>query len=64
MIMTESMPLRWLLVLVFAGTGGWFLFCSVRPGSDGTAPGVTDRISHLAHALMAATMVAMMWPMG
>jgi hypothetical protein len=64
MTMIESMPLRWMLALVFAGAGGWFLFRSLRPGSDGAALGVTDRISHLAHALMAAAMVVMMWPMG
>ncbi|WP_176993742.1 hypothetical protein [Nonomuraea jiangxiensis] len=58
------MPLRWMLVLVFAGAGGWFLFRGLRPGSDGPPLGVTDRISHVAHALMAAAMVIMMWPMG
>jgi hypothetical protein len=28
------------------------------------AAGVIDRISHLAHAVMAAVMGAMIWPMG
>jgi hypothetical protein len=64
MIMIESVPLTWTLVLVFAGTAVWFLFRGVRPGSGGTAPGAADRISHLAHALMAAAMAAMFWPMG
>ncbi|MGW0810853.1 hypothetical protein [Nonomuraea sp. NPDC002799] len=58
------MPLRWLLILVLAGTGLWFLFRGVRPGSGGASSGVSDRISHLAHALMAAAMLVMIWPMG
>ncbi len=57
--MIESTPLRWTLILVLAGTGVWFAFRGVRPGSGGA-----ERISHLAHALMAATMAAMIWPMG
>lgn len=64
MVMIESMPLRLMLVLVFAGAGGWFLFRSVRSGPGGAAPDGTDRISHLAHALMAVTMAAMIWPVG
>jgi hypothetical protein len=49
---------------VLAGTGLWFLFRGVRPGTGGASLAVTDRISHLAHALMAAAMLAMIWPMG
>jgi hypothetical protein len=64
MMMMEPMPLRWTLILVLAGTGVWFLLRGLRPGSGGTAPGAADRTSHLAHALMAAAMVAMIWPMG
>jgi hypothetical protein len=62
--MMESVPLRWTLILVLAGTGLWFLFRGVRPGAGDAAPGPTDRISHLAHAVMAAVMAAMIWPMG
>ncbi len=62
--MIESTPLRWTLIFVLAGTGVWFVFRGVRPGPDGTVPGAADRISHLAHALMAAMMAAMIWPMG
>ncbi|GIH52066.1 hypothetical protein SAMN05421833_13830 [Microbispora rosea] len=61
--MIESTPLRWTLILVLAGTGVWFVFRGVRPGSGGAVPGA-ERISHLAHALMAAMMAAMIWPMG
>jgi hypothetical protein len=62
--MIESAGLKWILTLVVAGTGLWFLFRGVRPSSAGAAPGAADRISHVAHALMAAAMAAMMWPMG
>jgi hypothetical protein len=60
--MIESMPQMWILVPVLAGIGGWFLYQGVRPGSH--RAGVTGRISHLAHVLMAAAMIAMLWPMG
>jgi hypothetical protein len=62
--MIESTALKWLLTLVLAGAGLWFLFRGVRPGSARAAPGVAERISHLAHAGMAVAMVAMIWPMG
>ena len=62
--MIESVPLSWMLILVLAGTGLWFVFRGVRPGSGDAALGPTDRISHLAHAVMAAVMAAMLWPMG
>lgn len=55
--MIESTTLSWILVLALLPTGGWFLVRGVRPG-----PTRADRISHLAHALMAATMAAMLWP--
>ena len=61
--MIGSTPLRWTLILVLAGSGLWFLFRGVRPGSGGAAPAATDRINHLAHALMAMAMAAMIWPM-
>jgi hypothetical protein len=54
----------WILALVLAGIGAWFLFQGVRPTSRRAAPRVTDRITHLAHVLMAAIMIAMLWPMG
>jgi hypothetical protein len=62
--MIKSTSLSWILVLVLAGTAGWFLFRGLRSGHDGTPPAVADRISQLAHALMAAAMMAMVWPMG
>ena len=62
--MIESVPLSWILILVLAGTGLWFLFRGVRPGSGDATPKLTDRISHLAHAVMAAVMAAMIWPTG
>jgi len=58
--MIESVPLSWM----FAGTGVWFLLRGLRPGSGDSAPGLTDRISNLAHAVMAEVMAAMLWPMG
>ena len=57
--MIESVPLSWTLVAVLAGTGLWFLFRGLRAGS-----GAVERITQLAHALMAAVMAAMIWPMG
>ena len=57
--MIESVPLSWTLVAVLAGTGLWFLFRGLRAGS-----GAAERITQLAHALMAAVMAAMIWPMG
>ena len=57
--MIESVPLS----VVFAVMGLWFLYRGVRRRSGGVAPGFAERVSHLAHALMAATMVAMCWPM-
>jgi hypothetical protein len=58
--MIESTPLSF----VFAAMGVWFLYRGVRPGSGEAAPGPAERVSHVAHALMAAAMVAMCWPMG
>lgn len=57
--MIESVPLSWTLVVAFTATGVWFVVRGLRPRSRGA-----DRVSHLAHALMAAAMVAMVWPMG
>jgi hypothetical protein len=62
--MIESLSLSWILVLVLAATGLWFFFCGVRPGSGHAASGPTDRITYLAHAVMAAVMAAMLWRMG
>jgi hypothetical protein len=62
--MPLSMPLRWILVLVLASAGGWFLYRGVRAGPGAAALATTERVSHLAHALMAATMAVMIWPMG
>jgi hypothetical protein len=62
--MIESETLRWIHIPALVGTGVWFLFRGARPGSGGAAPGATDRISHLAHAVMAAAMAAMIWTMG
>ncbi|MEV1205155.1 hypothetical protein [Microbispora rosea] len=62
--MIESLTLRWMLILMLVGTAAWFLILGVRPGSGGAAPGAAERISHVAHALMAAAMATMFWPMG
>jgi hypothetical protein len=53
--MLESVPLSWLS----AGIALWFLLQGLRPN-----PGATtrSRISHLAHAVMAGVMSAMLWP--
>jgi hypothetical protein len=59
--MIESTPLKWILILVAVSTGVWFLFRGVRLGSGS---GTADRISHLAHVLMAAAMAAMILLMG
>jgi hypothetical protein len=53
--MIESVPLSWL----FAVMGLWFLLQGVRPNAGVTA---RSRVSHLAHAAMAAVMSAMLWP--
>ncbi|MFC7387695.1 MULTISPECIES: DUF5134 domain-containing protein [Sphaerisporangium] len=62
--MIESIPLRWTLILAFAATGLWFLFRGARPASGDGARGAAERISHVAHALMAAAMAFMFWTMG
>ncbi len=62
--MIESPALRWMLILVLAGTAAWFLMRGVRPGSGAAAPGAAERISDVAHALMATAMATMFWPMG
>ena len=62
--MLDATGLRWIITLVAAGTGGWFLFRAARPETTEASPGGGERINHLAHALMAAAMVAMAWMMG
>lgn len=49
----------WILTVVFACSGGWFLYRCARSVS-----GVTDRISLLLHAVMCLAMIAMIWPWG
>lgn len=56
--MIESVPLS----VFFAILSLWFLYRGVRRGK-GAAPGLAERISHVAHAGMAAAMAAMCWPM-
>jgi hypothetical protein len=53
-----------MLVVVLAGASLWFVFRGVRSGNAYAAAGPTDRVNNLAHAVMAAAMVAMIWPMG
>ena len=62
--MIESIPFRWILLLMLTGAALWFLFRGAQPVAGGAPPSRTDRISHLAHALMAVAMAAMIWPMG
>jgi hypothetical protein len=59
----ESISLSWVLVVALTAAGVWFVGCGLRPGSDGARPSVADRISQLAHALMAAAMAVMIWPL-
>ncbi|UYY83627.1 DUF5134 domain-containing protein (plasmid) [Arthrobacter sp. YA7-1] len=49
---------QWLLCAIFILTGAYSLFRTVKPSA------VHERISHGAHALMAAAMAAMIWPWG
>ncbi|GAA5178946.1 hypothetical protein GCM10023322_07350 [Rugosimonospora acidiphila] len=53
--MIESVPLSWL----FAAIGLWFGVQAVRPNSNAAT---RSRVSHLAHAVMACVMSAMLWP--
>jgi hypothetical protein len=55
----ESASLSWVLVLALTGAGAWFAVRGLRPGTGGA-----ERVSHLAHAVMAAAMVVMLWPAG
>lgn len=55
MIGLES--LRWLLTLVFAGTGVFHLVRALRPG-----PG--SRFSEALHLVMSGAMIVMIWPWG
>jgi hypothetical protein len=48
-----------MLTVVFACSGGWFLYRSAR-----VEPGVADRISLLLHTVMCAAMIAMVWSWG
>ncbi|WP_166664341.1 hypothetical protein [Actinophytocola oryzae] len=43
--------------------GVWFVWCGLRSGSGGTTRPAADRISDLAHAIMAVAMIVMIWPM-
>jgi hypothetical protein len=61
--MIESESLCWMLIGVLAGTSLWFLVRGLRPGNGYVAAGPTDRVTNLAHAVMAAAMIAMIWPM-
>ncbi len=59
--MVQPLLLAWLLTIVFAATGVWFSVRCVQPGG---VPGVADRGCDLAHAVMSAGMIAMVWPWG
>jgi hypothetical protein len=59
--MVDPTGVKWAASLVLAGTGCWFAFRATRPDATGTTPGVGERLTHVAHLLMAATMIAMMW---
>ncbi|WP_020498173.1 DUF5134 domain-containing protein [Sciscionella marina] len=61
--MIESMLLRILLTILFAGTGLWCLHAAVRRFPR-VRPSVADRVSWIAHVLMSAGMIAMAWPWG
>ena len=53
--MIESVPLS----VLFAAMGLWFVYRGARRGT-----GLAERVTHVAHAVMAAAMTAMCWPMG
>ncbi|TDV44220.1 hypothetical protein CLV71_114129 [Actinophytocola oryzae] len=61
--MIESTPLRLTLLVVLVAAGVWFVWCGLRSGSGGTTRPAADRISDLAHAIMAVAMIVMIWPM-
>jgi hypothetical protein len=49
----------WLLTVVFACSGGWFLYHCAH-----STPGIANRISLLLHAAMCVVMIIMVWPWG
>ena len=54
--MIEATGLRWILTIVFAGTGFFCLYRCLRQGP------VTSRFGDVLHTAMCAGMVAMVWP--
>jgi hypothetical protein len=62
--MDDAMGLRWIVTLVLGGIGCWFLVRAARPEATGPAPGTGERLTHVAHALMAVAMIVMMWSPG
>ncbi|MEA5362422.1 hypothetical protein VA596_22985 [Amycolatopsis sp., V23-08] len=57
--MIASTSLGWVFVLALAAAGAWFAIRGLRPGTR-----AAERVSHLAHVVMAAAMVVMLWPAG
>lgn len=54
--MIEATGLKWILTIVFAGTGFFCVYRCVRHGP------ATSRFGDVLHAAMCAGMVAMVWP--
>jgi hypothetical protein len=55
---------RWAVTLVLGGIGCWFAIRAARPESTGPPPGAGERLTHVAHAAMAAVMIVMTWSPG
>ncbi len=59
--MDAATGVRWSVTIVLAGIGGWFVFRAARPEATGPPPSIGERLTHLAHAAMAVTMIVMTW---
>lgn len=62
--MVDALLLRWILTLVFAATGGWFLVHLATASAHGRTSTLADRTCALAHVAMSLAMIAMSWPWG
>jgi predicted RNase H-like nuclease len=64
--MLHSNLLTWTLLPALALAALWFLSRGLRPASGAGASRderLSHLVSHVAHAVMAAAMMAMLWPM-
>lgn len=62
--MVDSVVLSWILTIVFAATGLWFLSGFARAVHGSGEAKVVERVSNVAHAAMCAAVIAMTWLWG